>query len=73
MPNGQDWVFNSKDEKTIKEVLNQLFVSVATFTVNKIQYLANECRSTLKANYFVPRLHALWEQFTINTVESKQI
>ena len=65
--------FNSKDDKTIAEDFNRLFVSVGQSTVNNIQFLANECDLTLNAYYFVPRLHPLSEQFTLGTVESKQI
>ena len=57
---------NNKNDETIAEDFNRIFVSIGQSTAGKIQSLANECDLTLNANYFVPRLHLLSEQFTLN-------
>ena len=63
----------SKDDKTVADEFNQFFVSVSESTVDKITSLANECNLTLNQNYFVPRQYALSDQFTLSTIDYKQI
>ena len=63
----------SKSDKAVADEFNQFFVSVGQSTVDKITSLANECNLTLNQNYFVPRQYALSDQFTLSTIDYKQI
>lgn len=77
-PKSTKRTFNSMDDETIAEEFNEdfhrLFVSIGQCHCRQNPLSpANECDLTLNANYFVPRLHLLSEQFPLNTVESKQI
>ena len=63
----------SKNDKTVADEFNQFFVSVGQSTVDKITSLANECNLTLNQNYFTPRQYALSDQFTLSTIDYKQI
>ena len=63
----------SKNDKTVADEFNQFFVSVGQSTVDKIPSLANECNLTLNQNYFTPRQYALSDQFTLSTIDYKQI
>ena len=63
----------SRDDKTVADEFNQFFVSVGQSTVDKITSLANECNLTLNKSYFTPRQHALSDQFTLSTIDYKQI
>ena len=59
--------------KSVADEFNQFFVSVGQSTVDKITSLANECNLTLNQNYFVPRQYASSDQFTLSTVDYKQV
>ena len=48
-------------------------MSVGQSTVDKITSLANECNLTLNQNSFAPRQFALSDQFTLSTIDYKQI
>ena len=63
----------SKSVKSVADEFNQFFVSVGQSTVDKITSLANECNLTLNQNYFVPRQYASSDQFTLSTVDYKQV
>ena len=63
----------SKDNKTVADEFNQFFVSVGQSTVDKITSLTNECNLTLNQSYFTPRQYALSDQFTLSTIDYKQI
>lgn len=63
----------SKSDKAVADEFNQFFVSVGQSTVDKIASLANECNLTLNQNCFVPRQYALSDQFTLSTIDYKQI
>ena len=49
------------------------FTSVGQSTVDKIKALATECNYDLTKSQFVPRHHALSEQFSFHSVECKQV
>ena len=63
----------SKSDNTVADDFNQFFVSVGQSTVDKITSLANECNLTLNQNYFVPRQYTLSDQFTLCTIDYKQV
>ena len=63
----------SEDNKTVTDEFNQFFVSVGQSTVDKITSLTNECNLTPNQSYFTPRQYTLSDQFTLSTIDYKQI